>query len=151
MINRNNLAFTLASVVCLGVLLVACSGSADPAAQPPPPSEVATTLPAPTAAASGVEGRVWIGPTCPVARAGTECPDQPYEAQLTVTDVEANVVARGMADEEGFFRLQLPAGDYILVPETPNPRLPPFASPIPFIVNSGRFTQLTVNYDSGIR
>ena len=151
MINGNDLTSTLVTVTCLGVLLVACSGSADPAAQPPPPLEVTATLPAPTAAASGVEGRVWIGPTCPVARAGTECPDQPYEAQLTVTDVEANVVARGMADEDGFFRFQLPAGDYILVPETPNPRLPPHANPIPFSVNPGRFTQLTVNYDSGIR
>ena len=151
MINRNDLVSTLVTVACLGVLLVACSGSADPVAQPPPPLEVTITFPAPAAVDSGVEGQVWIGPTCPVIRAGTECPDQPYQAELSVTDVEANVVARGMADQDGFFRFQLPAGDYILVPETPNPGLPPYASPMSFSVNPGRFTQLTVNYDSGIR
>ena len=151
MINRNDLASTLLNVAWLGVLLVACSGSVDPGEQAHLPLETTTTLTSTASVDSGVEGQVWIGPTCPVARAGTECPDQPYEAQLSITDVEANVVARGMADEDGFFRFHLPAGEYILVPDTPNPSLPPYASPSPFSVNPGRFTQLTVKYDSGIR
>jgi len=33
---------------------------------------------------SGIEGQVLIGPMCPAVQEGQECPDQPYQASLTV-------------------------------------------------------------------
>jgi hypothetical protein len=105
----------------------------------------------PTPLESGVEGYVWIGPTCPVVRVGTECPDRPYETELDVTDSKGTIVALGKSDADGYFRIFLPPGSYILVPETPNGNAPPFADPILFHVEPGLFTHLEINYDSGIR
>ncbi|HET8671634.1 MAG TPA: hypothetical protein VFM05_13735, partial [Candidatus Saccharimonadales bacterium] len=38
----------------------------------------------PTPRGSGIEGQVMIGPMCPVVQPGQECPDQTYQATLTV-------------------------------------------------------------------
>lgn len=100
---------------------------------------------------SGVEGIVWIGPTCPVVHVGTECPDEPYETALAVTDIDGEIVATGKSDADGFFRILLPPGSYILVPETPNRNAPPYVDPLLFNVEPGLFTQLEVLYDSGMR
>lgn len=104
---------------------------------------------APTPTDSGIEGRVLIGPMCPVVREGEECPDQPYQADLTVTDPGGRVVVRFQTEVDGTFRVPLAPGDYILRPESPN--VMPFAPEQPFSVLPGRFTQITVSYDSGIR
>src|SRR6188474_3664668 len=37
-----------------------------------------------TPADSGLEGQVLIGPMCAVVQVGQECPDQPYQATLTI-------------------------------------------------------------------
>lgn len=138
----------LASIVCLSTQ--ACSGLEDRQMEPQPTKETEFVLTL-TPYESGVEGHVWIGPTCPVVRIGTECPDQPYETELSVTDLDGMVVAVAKSDVNGYFRVPLPPGRYILVPETPHSHAPPFTQPIPFEVIPGSFTQLTVNYDSGIR
>lgn len=145
----------LALVFCLSI--VACSNvetqeikeirTVTPEINPEKPDMAVVT----TALESGVEGFVWIGPTCPVVQVGTECPDRPYETELAVTDIEGNDVANGKSDPDGFFRILLPPGRYILVPETPSRNAPPFVNPIPFHVELGLFTQLEVNYDSGMR
>jgi len=103
--------------------------------------------PAPTN--SGIEGQVFIGPMCPVVQEGQECPDQPYQAALTVTSLEGGKIAQVQTDEAGRFKIPLAPGQYILHPESPN--VMPFASEQTFIVEAGRFTQVIVNYDSGIR
>lgn len=103
----------------------------------------------PAPADSGVEGQVLIGPMCPVVQVGQECPDQPYQATLTVNSLEGERIAQVQTDEQGRFKLSLPAGSYILHPESPNSL--PFAPDQPFSVQAGQFTQLTITYDSGIR
>ncbi|GAG18668.1 unnamed protein product [marine sediment metagenome] len=100
---------------------------------------------------SGVEGYVWIGPTCPVVIVGTECPDRPFEAELTVTYIEGKLVVRSKSGADGFFRILLSPGSYVLVPERLNPNAPPFVQPIPFDVNPGSFTHLEITYASGMR
>jgi hypothetical protein len=128
-------------ILIMSLAISACTTSEDQEDLPPTP----------TPAGSGVEGYVWIGPTCPVVHVGTECPDRPYETGLTVIDTEGQDIISGRSDEAGYFRLLLPPGNYILVPEIPNPNAPPFADPIPFDVELGSFTQITVSYDSGMR
>jgi len=98
---------------------------------------------------SGIEGRVFIGPMCPVVQVGQECPDQPYQAVLTVNSPEGEKIVQAQTDEEGRFRIPLKPGRYILHPESPNNY--PFADEQSFTVEEGEYTQVTVNYDSGIR
>jgi hypothetical protein len=100
---------------------------------------------------SGVEGYLWIGPMCPVVHEGTECPDQPYETEFTITDLEGEKVVVGKSDADGFFRIYLYAGSYVLVPESGKPGVVPSAEPIPFNVEPDTFTFLEITFDSGIR
>ena len=103
----------------------------------------------PTPTDSGIEGQVFIGPMCPVVQVGQECPDQPYQAVLTVNSPEGERIVQVQTDEEGRFRIPLEPGEYILHPESQNSL--PFAQEQTVIVEEGKFTQVIVNYDSGIR
>lgn len=103
----------------------------------------------PTPRGSGIEGQVLMGPMCPVVQQGQECPDMPYQATLTVLNRDGIQVAQFQTDAQGRFSIPLVPGEYILHPESPNGI--PFAGDQSFMVETGRFTQLTVNYDSGIR
>jgi hypothetical protein len=102
-----------------------------------------------TSTDSGVEGQVFVGPMCPVVQIGQECPDQPYQAVLTVNSPEGEKIVQIQTDADGRFRIPLEPGDYILHPESEN--VFPFAAEQSFTVVEGKFTQLTVTYDSGIR
>jgi hypothetical protein len=86
---------------------------------------------------------------CPVIQEGEECPDQSYQAALTVLSPNGKEIAQVQTDEEGRFRITLAPGEYILHPESPN--MIPFAEEQAFLVEAGKFTQLLVRYDSGIR
>ncbi|HLO33270.1 MAG TPA: hypothetical protein VK249_29250 [Anaerolineales bacterium] len=103
----------------------------------------------PTPRGSGIEGQVLIGPACPVAQQGQECPDQPYQAALTVNSASGVKIAQIQTDAQGHFRVPLVPGQYILHPESPSAM--PFANDQSFTVVMGQYTRLTVNYDSGIR
>ncbi len=98
---------------------------------------------------SGIEGIVTIGPMCPVMQEGVPCPDQPYQATLTVLTTSGKKVTQFQTDADGRFRVDLAAGDYVLHPESPNGL--PFARDIPFTVAEHKFTRLEIIYDSGIR
>jgi hypothetical protein len=107
------------------------------------------TIYSPTPRGSGIEGQVLLGPMCPVVQEGQACPDQPYQATLTVTSRNGVQVAQFQSDEQGRFRVSLVPGEYVLHPESPNGI--PFAVDQSFTVETGRYTQITVLYDSGIR
>ena len=98
---------------------------------------------------SGIEGQVLIGPMCPVAQQGQECPERPYQATLTVNSPNGGMIAQFQTDGQGHFRLPLAPGEYILHPESPNGM--PFAVDQTIVVGAGQYTQIVVNYDSGIR
>ena len=110
-------------------------------------SACSSTTPAP--ADSGIEVQVFIGPMCPVMKVGQECLDQPYQAVLAVNSPKGERIVQVRTDEDGRFRIPLPPGEYILHPESPE--IMPFASGQTVIVEAGKFTQVVVNYDSGIR
>jgi hypothetical protein len=100
---------------------------------------------------TGVKGQVLMGPMCPVVQADQDCPDQPLEADLEIEDVNGDPVARGRSDERGQFQIALEPGEYVLSLVPPNPGGPPTGAPIPFRVDDGQWTTLTVLVDSGIR
>jgi hypothetical protein len=105
----------------------------------------------PTPTDSGITGKVLLGPVCPVMIEGQECPDQPYQATLTVNSLEGRKIVQFQTDEEGNFNVPLAPGEYILHPETPEDAPLPFAEEQRFTVRPGEFTRLLVQYDSGIR
>jgi hypothetical protein len=105
-----------------------------------------------TEPASGVEGLVMIGPTCPIEREAGTCPDEPLVATLIVQEQESGrTVLTLQSAADGQFRANLVPGDYLLVPVSPNPGVPPEAEPVEVTVEPGRYTNVTVTYDSGIR
>jgi hypothetical protein len=108
-------------------------------------------LTTPTPTDSGITGQALVGPMCPVMIEGQDCPDQPYQATITVNSLQGKNVVRFQTDKQGNFRVPLSPGDYILHPETPQGKPLPFAQDQPFTVRPGEFTKLTVQYDSGIR
>ena len=110
---------------------------------------LATCSAEPASTTSGVEGQVFIGPVCPVVQDGQECPDKPYQATLVVNNSNGREIVKVQTDEQGRFKIPLEPGEYILHPESPN--VMPFAGDLTFNVASGKFTQITVTYDSGIR
>lgn len=110
---------------------------------------LATCSAKPQTTDSGIEGQVFIGPICPVVQVGQECPDQPYQAVLTVNSPEGERIVQVQTDEEGRFKIPLQPGEYVLHPESPN--VMPFAGEQTVVVGEGAYTQVIVNYDSGIR
>src|SRR3972149_8970770 len=78
---------------------------------------------------SGVEGMVWVGPTCPVVQEGVDCPDSPLEADLEVQDSFDRVVARARSDTQGTYRIPLAAGEATLAPLRPSEAGLPVAPP----------------------
>jgi hypothetical protein len=104
---------------------------------------------------AGLTGRVVAGPICPVERMPPDpaCAPRPLEVALRVRPVDggrAAVTARSGAD--GHFRLRLAPGEYevraLSRGGSPYPRpLRPFE----VRVHAGRFTHVTITYDTGIR
>jgi len=99
--------------------------------------------------ASGIEGLVLIGPTCPgPQRQGQVC-ERPYEASITVLDRQGREITRFRTAADGTFRLQLAPGTYDLRPESPG--LLPRASEQEVTVKPGKLTRVDIRYDTGIR
>lgn len=97
----------------------------------------------------GIEGIVLLGPTCPVQRLESPCPDRPYRATLRIIDAGGDEVATIVTGEDGRFRLELSAGRYVIEPVLA--QSPPMGTPTDVIVESGRFASVTIRLDSGIR
>ena len=110
---------------------------------------LATCSSEPASTTSGVEGQVFIGPVCPVVQEGQECADRPYQATLIVNNSNGREIVKVQTDTQGRFKIPLEPGEYILHPESPN--VMPYAAEQVFVVEAGRFTQVNITYDSGIR
>ena len=104
------------------------------------------------AAPSGIRGTVLLGPTCPGPddpnATGAPCVT-PYSAQLAFLNSEGVVVARVTSGADGRFQLDLPAGDHTVAPQNGDPV--PTAPSQPVSVEPGKYTEIQINYDTGIR
>jgi hypothetical protein len=113
---------------------------------PPPPLRCDPT------AASGIAGRVLIGPTCPVVRPDDPCPDRPFVAAIVVRNAQGTAVCTTSSGEDGRFQVGLPPGGYELDPQSGAPGgLPSAPPPQSVTVEPGRYIEVTVTFDSGIR
>jgi hypothetical protein len=104
-------------------------------------------------AASGIEGRVWLGPTCPgpTRQDAPDCTDKPFQAEITVLELEGGPVAATKSDRSGNFKVSLPPGDYILRPESPAGSRLPRAGEHKVTVFEDLYTWVEIRYDTGIR
>jgi len=127
--------------------------SATPSGATPTPTAVGAT------GDSGIEGVVLAGPTCPVERIDSPCPDRPVSIPIAVyyfRAAQASPLAVVVSDDAGRFRVALPPGRYVLAGApcapgagcAPLPRLG--ASP-PVDVRPGGYTEVTLTADTGIR
>ena len=122
-----------------------------PAATPTPiePSALPTVAAtADTSGATGIAGTVTLGPTCPVQRIDSPCPDRPYEARLTLWR-NGDKIAETRSGADGRFRFDVPAGTYLLIGESVSTL--PRGSEQEVRVVDGQVTTVRVSYDSGIR
>lgn len=123
------------AVVALSALAAGCAGGPAPTSPPD----------------TGIRGTVILGPTCPVEEAGASPCLTPLAAELVVRSKDGSTeVARVASGADGRFELALPPGDYVIWPE-PGENGFPVAQPLDVSVVAGRFTELEINYDSGIR
>jgi len=99
---------------------------------------------------SGIEGRVTIGPQCPVEQMGSPCPDAPYEALITVTR-DGNTVEQTHSGADGTFRIALPPGTYRVVAGPVDGSSMPFGRQVEVVVQAGTLTHVDLSVDSGIR
>jgi len=101
---------------------------------------------------SGIIGKVILGPNCPVLPANqTEaCADKPFKTTLVIkTAAGTNEVARTQSDDEGFFKIVLPPGNYQIGGEDVTKY--PIARPETVTVGKAEFVSILVYFDTGIR
>jgi hypothetical protein len=124
--------------ISIALLLLAACVQTSPITPTPTPS-------------SGIQGNVTEGPTCPgpVPIGGTQCQDQPYQATVQVLNSAENIVKQFQTDENGYFKVSLPPGMYILHPLSGQPF--PHAVDQTVWVTANQYTQVTIMYDTGIR
>lgn len=100
-------------------------------------------------APQGIDGTVLLGPQCPVVSQEDPCPDLPYQAWIVIRGSDGGRVTRIRSDEDGRFRVGLRPGTYVLDPESGDPF--PAAGEQEVVVEPGRYTEVLVSFDTGIR
>ena len=93
-------------VTVASVLLAACGTRTEPSTPSSPPTGVVT-------------GRVTAGPTCPLERAGSPCPERPVVAEVQA-QAAGQMIASTRSGTDGTYRLELPDGTYTVVAITPD-------------------------------
>ncbi len=112
---------------------------------PPPP------LPSPPLPVgdTGVAGVALIGPTCPVQRIDSPCPDRPWQGVVSARTTGGVEVAQAATDANGAFSMHLAPGVYDIVTLTSGPLPAPVTQRV--TVRAGEVTQVQLMLDSGIR
>lgn len=104
-----------------------------------------------TSVSSGIHATVTIGPTCPVMRIPPDpaCADRPYKADFKITKKGSLFSKTVSSGSDGILNIELSPGEYIISAVLKNvmPRL----SPVAFTITQGKVTELTLQFDSGIR
>lgn len=97
---------------------------------------------------SGIEGIVIISPISPIERPGV-INYRPYQATITVLNEKGKTVTQFQSGLDGTFRVNLKPGIYKLRPESETNY--PRAEEQKVIVSKKEFTEVKINYNSGIR
>jgi hypothetical protein len=117
----------------------------------PSPTETTTATPPPDGE-SGISGIAQEGPMCPVERENSPCPERPVaNAPIPITDGKGSDTTV-YTDEGGRFGIAVPPGDYEVQPmHVGDSGFPQPGPPQTVTVDAGQYTDVVVEYDSGIR
>jgi hypothetical protein len=100
---------------------------------------------------SGIEGEAIIGPVRPGPTREGQSDTAPFKTSLVISRVSDGIeVARLETGSDGRFRVALPPGTYKVVPANRVARLPR-AGEETVTVAPGKFSHVTINFDSGMR
>jgi hypothetical protein len=105
----------------------------------------ASTAGAPT---GGVDGRVTVGPTCPVQREGSPCPPGAWSGTVRATSSNGDVHDT-TTGPDGSYELELPPGTYAVTPVVEGPGPPTAQSQTETVGTT--MQRLDLQLDSGIR
>ena len=108
----------------------------------------------PAAINSGIQGKVLLGPTCPVERIPPEpqCADKLFQTNLALTTLNgAQIVKLFSSDASGAFRVSVAPGTYLVRSAPGSPVMPTCSKSEPVVVKPGFFTEMIIQCDSGIR
>jgi hypothetical protein len=101
---------------------------------------------------SGIEGQAVISPSHPGPVRQGESDSAPYKATLVVWGAEGDrEITRFETGPDGRFRVALPPGAYRVGSPAQKGRFLPRASEESVTVTSGRYTKVTISFDSGMR
>lgn len=123
--------------------------------EPSPPATTSSTSPQTIDPSknlkSGIMGKITIGPTCPVERKPPlpNCADKPYSAVIDVADKSGKIVKTFSSKADGTFKTELEPGTYTL--SHSYKAIMPTFYPVDVIVESGKYTEINLQFDSGIR
>jgi hypothetical protein len=96
---------------------------------------------------SGIRGMVVAGPQCPVVRAGSPCPDAPWNGTIRITGdggVDVEIATFG----EGRFAIAIAPGTYLIQAEVTGPASAP---PVTVDVPGRGYVEVALTVDTGIR
>ncbi|MFN2609439.1 MAG: hypothetical protein ABR507_00965 [Actinomycetota bacterium] len=99
---------------------------------------------------SGVQGKVVSGPTCPVERLDSPCPNQPESALIKATRTGSDSAAGvTRTDGNGAFKMTLAPGSYTVTAQAPGA----FGGckPQDVTVSAKTFAHVVITCDTGIR
>ncbi len=99
--------------------------------------------------ATGFMGFVMRGPITPVCIDTTTC-DEPFSAGFQIKENNVTIGAF-QSTSEGCFAVQVPAGNYIIVPNADAPILSPQSQTQDLTVGANLWTEVTFTFDTGIR
>jgi len=101
--------------------------------------------------ASGIEGQVVLGPTCPgPERPGQVC-EQPYPTTVAMFDAQNQPLTSVQTDAQGQFRVSLAPGIYTLRPQVTDSGRLVVAKPAIVTVGAGKYVQIELRVDTGLR
>lgn len=100
---------------------------------------------------SGIRGFVTIGPICPVQRVGDDsCNDKPVKTNVVIKDKTEDVVKSFETLDDGSFSVNLSPGNYVIYADYGGSGVGG-AKPEYVTVEEGKFSEVTIRIDTGIR
>ena len=101
-------------------------------------------------AGTGIRGVAMLGPACPVETVASPCPDTPFRGDVmaTASDGSTTTVTTNV---QGRFTMDLREGTYVVIAVTPAGSGPPTPVPQTVRVETGAYTRVTLEVDTGIR